>query len=160
MVQNRPKCVVKMIPEVISSRSCPVRNIWRFWCKDKALGVFCTCFRDYSRAEGTAAHFCRWWFWWFPWNPLKSHWYSLYNKVRMYSIIWWKLTVFGWFFGCDLGTYPLNSNLRKYIPDLAFSDIVLKHIQRRASNSKKQKSYITLYTRSQFWVTFWWILGD
>ena len=84
-------------------------------------------------------------------NPLKSHWYSLYNSVRMYSIIWSKFTVLLWFFGCD--TYiipPLKLDWLKKTPDLAFSDIAFKNLQRWASNFKKQKKIQQLEVRVPF----------
>ena len=56
-------------------------------------------------------------------NPLKSHWYSLYNSVRMYSIIWWKFTVFLMFFLAVTHIYTPKIRLTK--KDTGFS--VFRH---------------------------------
>ena len=90
-----------------------------------------TSFRDNLRPVGPAACFCRWGSDVFRSKSLEIALIFTTEYTDEGSPFLTKVQpFFNVFFHCGLGTYTLKSDLRKNTPDLAFSDIELKHIQR------------------------------
>ena len=89
------------------------------------------------------------------WNPIGIH-YTIVWECTV--IIWWKFAVFWWFFWLWHIICPLKLDWLKKTPDLAFSDIAFKNLQRWASESKKQKSWSFEKFGSQIIWTFGWIM--